>query len=96
VVFISTAFIAFGDPASSMVGRFLGRHRFGNKSLEGSLAFLIVSLAVAVMAPGLAIPVKVAGAVTATVTEALSFKIDDNISVPVVSGLITTVMGKIY
>jgi dolichol kinase len=96
VVLISMAFIAFGDPASSLVGRFLGRHRFGNRSLEGSLAFLIVSVAVAALAPGLPILVKMTGVVTATVTEALSFKIDDNISVPVVSGLIITLMGKIY
>jgi dolichol kinase len=68
---------------------------FGNdrKSLEGSLSCLLMCLVVAVVVPQLPqvqqLPlwIFIVGAVTATVAEGISLPINDNFSVPLLSGL---------
>jgi len=89
------AFIMIGDSLAALVGRRLGKHRFGNKSVEGSLAFLIGTVPVIILVPDLALPVGIIGGVTATVTEAAPFGIDDNITVPLISGLAMHLAGRI-
>jgi dolichol kinase len=81
------AFIMAGDPAAAIVGRKWGRHKYGNKSFEGSLAFLIAALIVTWLAPGLPLKIGIVGAFVATVVEAVSSGVDDNASVPLISGL---------
>lgn len=95
IAIAALAFIIVGDVLAALIGRKFGRHRFGRKSVEGSLACLLGTIVVALIAPEIAVPVGVFGAVVATVTEAASSRIDDNISVPIISGLAMTLMGKI-
>jgi dolichol kinase len=90
VAVAALAFIIVGDTLAALIGRKFGRHRFGRKSVEGSSACLLGTLLVAFLTPGLPLWVACLGAVVATVVEALSFDIDDNISVPVLSGLVMT------
>lgn len=91
----SLAFIIAGDPASALIGTRYGKHRFRNKSLEGSTAFLAAAVLVALCAPELPLAVGLVGAVVATFTEAVSFVVDDNATVPLVSGLVMTLMMNI-
>ncbi len=84
------AFIIVGDTFAALIGRRWGRHRIGAKSLEGSLACLISTVIVAGVVPNLAWPVGLIGAFTATVVEALPLGVDDNVSVPLLSGLVMT------
>jgi dolichol kinase len=95
IAIAALAFIIVGDVLAALIGRKFGRHRFGRKSVEGSLACLLGTIVVALIAPEIAVPVGVFGAVVATVTEAASSRIDDNISVPIISGLAMTLMSKI-
>lgn len=95
IAIAALTFIIVGDTLAALVGRRFGRHRFGRKSVEGSLACLAGTLLVAVLAPDLALPVALFGAVVAAITEALSTHIDDNISVPIVSGLAMTLLSRI-
>jgi dolichol kinase len=95
IAIAALAFIIVGDVLAALIGRKFGRHRFGRKSVEGSLACLLGTLAVALLIPEIALPVGIFGAVVATVTEAASSRIDDNISVPIISGLAMTLIGKI-
>jgi len=88
VAVLSLAFIIVGDTAAALIGRKFGRHKFRNKSYEGSLAFLVAALLVVMIAPEIPLLVGLIGAVVATVTEAVSFNVDDNTSVPLVSGLV--------
>jgi dolichol kinase len=88
-------FIIVGDTFAALIGRKLGRHRFGRKSVEGSLGCLLGTVIVALLVPNLPLAVGLTGAVAATVTEALSTNIDDNISVPIVSGLVMTLLTSI-
>ncbi len=88
VAIASLAFIMTGDTAAALVGRKFGVHRFKHKSLEGSLAFLAAAIIAAFFIPDLPINIGLIGAAVATITEAVSFKIDDNATVPLVSGLV--------
>lgn len=91
------AFIFIGDTAAAMVGRKWGRHRFSNKSYEGSAAFFITALIPAFfLSQYIPLWIGIVGALTATVTEALSGKLDDNMSVPLVSGLVMHLAMKLF
>ena len=85
-------FAAIGDPAAALVGERLGRRRLLGKSLEGSAAFLAAALAIGGLMVAVrldtALPVMLAGAIAATVLEALPLGLDDNVKVPLGSGAI--------
>lgn len=78
--------IILGDTAAVFVGRAFGTIRIGNKTLEGSLAFFLVSLMGILCIPGLTFSTKVLGAAVAAVVEALPLPVDDNITVPLAAG----------
>ncbi|MDI6839640.1 MAG: SEC59/DGK1/VTE5 family protein [bacterium] len=87
-------FNAFGDAASGIVGVKYGRTKFfgGKKSVEGSLAFFIACLIIGLIllnSPRVSLNLTIIfiGAVVATLVELISIKIDDNLSVPIISGI---------
>lgn len=82
--------IIVGDTAAVFVGRSIGRIKIGHKTLEGSLAFFLSSLLCILWIPGLSFPVKVLGAAVAAIVEALPIPMDDNLTVPLIAGLIMT------
>ncbi|MFH2037267.1 MAG: hypothetical protein ABIJ45_12755 [Candidatus Zixiibacteriota bacterium] len=96
VFLMCMSFIIFGDISAALIGRKFGKHKYRNKSLEGSLAFLVTCLIVGGLLPGLPYMVMIVGAVVATITEFLSFEIDDNTSVPLISGLAMTLLLKLF
>lgn len=87
IAIAAITFIIIGDIAAALVGRKWGRHRLiRRKSIEGSLACLASLVLVSFVIPGLPTAVGLVGAVVATLAEAFSGKIDDNLAVPIVSG----------
>jgi dolichol kinase len=94
IAIAALSFIIVGDTFAALIGRKFGKHKFRSKSLEGSLGCLAGTIIVALLVPDLVLPVAVTGAFVATVTEALSFGIDDNVSVPIVSGLAMTLLHR--
>jgi len=95
VAVTALAFIIAGDPPSALIGRRYGRHRYKSKSLEGSLCFLAAALIVAAVAPEIPAMAAYTGAVVATFTEAVSDQVDDNVTVPLVSGLVMNLIIRI-
>jgi dolichol kinase len=89
--------IILGDTAAALIGRRWGRHKFNHadRSWEGSLSFLAASLLAAVVIPDLPLWIGIVGAIIATVVEAFSNTIDDNLSVPLVVGLFTHLAMRI-
>ena len=79
---------SLADPVAAMVGMRWGRHPFLKKSLEGSLAFVVTGLAVALWFPDPAGSVKIMAVLVASVAEALSLPPDDNLWVPLLAGLV--------
>jgi glycerol-3-phosphate acyltransferase PlsY len=95
IAIASTLFLVFGDFTAALVGTSIGRIRiFPPRSLEGSAGCLVACLVV-----GLALfwhvkpvwPVAVtlacAGAAAATVAEGAPWRLNDNVTIPLISGL---------
>ncbi len=88
-----TSFIILiiSDMTSALIGRRFGRHRFFNKSVEGSLAFFVSALLVIAFTPKieyLAVEywIGLIAAAVGAIVEALPIEIDDNLSIPVCVG----------
>lgn len=91
IAVLASSFIIVGDTFAALIGRRWGRHRFRGKSLEGSLAFLASALVVVFVSEALfqfPFSVALAGAVVATLVEAIPDFVDDNLSVPLISGAV--------
>lgn len=96
VAVLSLLFVAVGDPVAGVVGEWIGRYRIGRKTLEGSLALLGASLAAGFAVVGVTglssfwiVPV---GALVAAVVELSPVPLDDNLTVPLASGLAMTLL----
>lgn len=93
-------FLIFGDTASAFFGLRFGRTKIsGNRSLEGSLAFLITCLIIGIIAGftklNLSWPIIIWGGLTATITELLPLPVDDNFTIAIFSGIIMTIVSKV-
>jgi diacylglycerol kinase (CTP) len=96
IALLSILFLACGDPIASMIGILYGRlgPRFGNgKSLVGTLAGVVVCAVIAgaaFLSLGLDFPTWVLltllGGLSGGAAEMLPVEIDDNFSIPIVSG----------
>jgi dolichol kinase len=88
-------FMIFGDFAAALVGTAIGKIRlFARKSLEGSLACFAICFVVGLVLfwrvrPDWSIGVRLAlsGAIAATLAEVLPWRLNDNLTIPLLSGL---------
>ncbi len=80
-------FMVLGDMAAALVGKMWGRTKIlGKKSLEGSTACFIVCVAIALVK--LNPIIAIVGAFVATLVELIPLPIDDNLTVPLISGAV--------
>ncbi len=80
-------FMVLGDMSAALVGKMWGKTKLiGPKSLEGSVACFIVCTAIALVKfhP----VVGIIGALVATFVELIPLRIDDNLTVPLISGAV--------
>ncbi len=85
------AVLIVSDTTSALIGRRYGKKRFFKKSLEGSLAFFVSAVIVILLAPKIdRLPAEyLIGAFACALgalVEAMSNRIDDNISIPISMG----------
>ena len=84
---VCLCFLTLGDLFAALIGKQWGRIKlFSRKSLEGSLACFVVCTAVALLI-GLHPIVAIVGALVATLIELLPTGVDDNVTIPLISGL---------
>ena len=84
---VCLCFLTLGDLFAALIGKQWGRIKlFSRKSLEGSLACFIVCAAIALLI-GLHPVVAIVGALVATLIELLPTGVDDNVTIPLISGL---------
>jgi glycerol-3-phosphate acyltransferase PlsY len=92
VAVAAVCFLAFGDVAATTIGERFGRTKIGNKSLEGTAAFIVIAVAagLALHLAGLHLTpwVMVIGAVVAAGVELLPLPVNDNLMIPVLSGAV--------
>jgi dolichol kinase len=88
----AVCFLAFGDVAATTIGERFGRTKIGAKSLEGTAAFFVASLAAGFLLPfaglKLAFWVVIVGALSAACIELLPLSLNDNLVIPVLAGAI--------
>jgi glycerol-3-phosphate acyltransferase PlsY len=86
-------FLVFGDMAGKIFGLAYGRHKIFNKTLEGTLAnFGVMIITSYILYTSLNIPliVLIAGGLAAPLIEIIPIGINDNFTVPIISGAAMT------
>ncbi len=93
IVITTFSMVSISDTFAAIIGKAFGKHRFGEKSIEGSIAFFLSALIIIAIVPELNIVIGLVMAITATLTETFlvrigNLKVDDNLSIPLVSASI--------
>ncbi len=86
----AVCFLAFGDVAATTMGERYGKTKIGDKSLEGSAAFIIAALVsglfLQIIGVYLATGVMILGAFIAAGVEIIPLPVNDNLVIPIVAG----------
>lgn len=80
-------FLVLGDAAAALVGERWGKHRLGRKSIEGSVACFAGCVAAGALFMPQQLAAVAGAALIATAVEAVPTRVNDNLSVPLVSAL---------
>lgn len=100
IAIVSLVYMLFGDTASAVIGIKYGKVKIGDKTLEGSLAFFITTMVIALILfewGGFRIPLLILtlGAIAATITEALPIEINDNLTVALAAAIVMQIFPNI-
>ena len=89
IAVVALLFLTIGDSTACLIGMSFGRVRiWGQKTLEGTLAFLLSSLLVTWWVPQIPFWVKLIGAGAASILELIPWRLDDNLTIPSLSALV--------
>lgn len=84
----SLLYLSVGDAIAGFVGKRWGRHKLiRTKTFEGSIAMFGSSLLVTLPVKGFPLAVKILGSLFATILEAVEIPLDDNVLIPLGTGL---------
>jgi dolichol kinase len=95
IAFLAISYLSIGDTFAAMVGMAVGKRKFVNqsKSLEGSLACFVSILIFSIFFSGDLSPwVYVIGCLSATLAELWVLPVDDNIKIPITSGIVMSLI----
>ncbi|MDC3333505.1 hypothetical protein OAV77_00220 [Candidatus Marinimicrobia bacterium] len=93
---IALFFLSFGDTFAAIIGLKYPYFKIGEKTLSGSFACFIACLGVGfILNQKLDIEILIFGALVASVVELISFNINDNVSIPLVSGCAMYIVSMI-
>jgi len=87
---VCLCFLILGDLFAALIGKRWGKIKIFSKSLEGSLACFVICLTVGLPVAWLfhlEPTVILIGALTATIVELIPSRLDDNLTIPLISGL---------
>lgn len=98
IAVLALLYLAIGDTSASLVGMKWGRTRIGEKSIEGTAAFVVSTCAIAAVAHALVaedygLGAGISGAIAAASAELLIPWLDDNLTIPLAAGLAMTLFG---
>ena len=85
--------MSFSDTAAAIIGKAYGQTKIFNKSLEGSFAFLIVSLIIVVLfIPDIDLFYSIVAVIVVTIVELVpKYGLDDNLLIPIIAALIMSI-----
>lgn len=87
-------FLTFGDMYSKIFGLAYGRHKLFEKTIEGSLAYIgaVITFGYIIYTTvDISLPVLIIGGIAATFSEFFPLGMNDNFTVPIISGAAMTV-----
>ncbi len=89
-------FLSLGDTAAHLIGVKWGRISFNSeKTIEGSVACLVICIGISILLPHPSIIVLISGSIVASLIEFLPLGIDDNLTLPLVAGVAMEILTKI-
>lgn len=92
-------FLSFGDTAAHIIGVKYGKVRVGRenseKTAEGSLACMVICLSISSLLPQPGLIVLFVGSIVASLVEFFPFGIDDNFTLPLITGAAMEIMVKL-
>lgn len=94
IAIISLSFLILGDTAAALIGRKWGKTPFLKKSLEGTLAFVFMAILISFFTPkithsGLELALIIFSGIVAAIAENIASGIfDDNVAIPLSSGVV--------
>jgi len=88
VAITSLLILILSDTAAAVVGKSVGRRRIFGKTMEGSSAFLLTSLLIVWLYPDLNRLAGTLAALGGTLIELLPTRLNDNLTIPLVTGAI--------
>jgi dolichol kinase len=95
IVLVSFFYLVFGDAIAALAGKRFGRHHIvGEKTLEGSIACLLVCFVAGVFFFGW--QMATLGALCATVIELVPWPMNDNFWMPLFSASILTLLWPLF
>jgi glycerol-3-phosphate acyltransferase PlsY len=91
IAVLSILFMVFGDTFAALIGKSIPMGQIGQKTLSGSFGGLVVILAISFLLRDYVpfIPA-VGGGIVAMIVEVLPIQLDDNLTIPLSSGLMMT------
>jgi len=95
VAALALCFLAVGDPVSGIIGCRPGTKVLGSKTIEsglGCFASCLVPALLFSMFGGIPLAFGVVGAIVATVVEALPLPVNDNLTIPLMSGAVVALL----
>ena len=95
IAVISIAFLSIGDTVAGLYGKFFGRIKIGNKTLEGFLAGLFSCLMVSYFYTPIPLYISATGAFFAMLIEILPLPFDDNLKIPIASAAVMSLLSSI-
>jgi dolichol kinase len=88
IAITSILILILSDTAAALVGKWIGKIRIFGKTLEGSIAFFLVSFFIVWTYPNLNRFSGSLAALGATLIEVFPIRLNDNLSIPLVAGAI--------
>ena len=95
IAVLALLFTAIGDSAAALYGRKFGKLRIWNKTLEGSIAGFVACLIITLFFPDIPNIIKFSGAFAAMFIELLPINIDDNLRIPLFSGIVMYILSNL-
>ncbi len=89
---IAISILTYADSLASIIGYKFGKIKIGNKSLEGGLVFFFISISLCLFYVTFWKSIIIAFLIT--LIELTSVKVDDNLSIPIITGFLLNILGR--
>ncbi len=94
IAFIASSFLIYGDIFGKLFGLAFGKHKILNKTLEGTLAYfgsVLIMGYILYTSLEISLIVLIIGGISAPLVEMFSMNVNDNLTVPLITGTIMTI-----